>query len=141
MGVLLAAGGAPSAARGQVDLTGANVDGPLIAGGRIYHAEQEALILDSVTTAQDVLFEQGMLVEGSLCMRAADVGSNLKIEKPNLSRGQADVALTLEGTTIKGTLLLRADTDAPVSFFELATDRVMVVKRNERGPRAVDRDI
>ncbi|WP_331739906.1 hypothetical protein OG590_39310 (plasmid) [Streptomyces goshikiensis] len=102
-------------ARGQVDLTGANVDGPLIAGGRIYHAEQEALILDSVTTAQDVLFEQGMLVEGSLCMRAGDVGSNLKIDKPNLSRGQADVALNLEGTTIKGTLLLRADTDAPVN--------------------------
>jgi hypothetical protein len=28
-----------------------------------------------------------------------------------------------------------------MSFFELATDRVMGRKHNERGPRAVDRDV
>ncbi|MET7718411.1 hypothetical protein [Streptomyces sp. NPDC005407] len=100
-------------AHGKVDLSGATVDGPLTVGGKIYLPEQEALILDSVTTAQDVEFEVGLLVEGSLCMRAADVGSNLKIIKPNLSRGREGLALTLEGTVIAGTLTLRADT--PVS--------------------------
>ncbi|MFE9024326.1 hypothetical protein ACFYNL_38040 [Streptomyces sp. NPDC007808] len=98
-------------AHGKVDLSGARVDGPLAVGGKVYAAEEEALVLDSVKTAQDVEFEPGLLVEGSVCMRAANVGSNLKIIKPNLSREKDGVGvLNLEGTTVGGTLALKADT-------------------------------
>jgi hypothetical protein len=101
-------------AHGQVDLSGVRVDGPLAVGGKVYAPEEEALLLDSIKTAQDVEFELGMLVQGSICMRAAEVGSNLKIVKPNLSREKDGVGvLNLEGTTVGGTLILKAD--IPVS--------------------------
>ncbi|MEU3611571.1 hypothetical protein ABZ725_04520 [Streptomyces sp. NPDC006872] len=100
-------------AHGRVDLSGATIGGPLTVGGKIYAPEEEALILDSVTAARDVEFEKDMLIEGSLCMRAATIASNLKIIKPNLSRGNEGVALILEGTNVGGTLTLKSGT--PVS--------------------------
>ncbi|MFD9517902.1 hypothetical protein [Streptomyces sp. NPDC059979] len=96
-------------ARGMVDLSGATVSGRLVVGGQIYCPEKEALVLDRVSAAQDVVFQPNLLVEGSLCMRAASVGSNLEFDNPNLSRGQAGLALNLFGTSIAGTLTLKAD--------------------------------
>ncbi|MFD9116779.1 hypothetical protein [Streptomyces bottropensis] len=97
-------------ARGEVDLSGATINGRLLAGGQIYCGKKKALRLDRVTVAQEVEFESGLLVEGSLCMRSARVGTNLRIAKPNLSRGKDDLAISLEGTVIEGTLTLEADT-------------------------------
>ncbi|MFC6830149.1 hypothetical protein ACFQL8_14940, partial [Streptomyces goshikiensis] len=44
-------------------------------------------------------------------------------------------------TTDKNPQIITGRRRRSVSLFELATDRVMVVKRNERGPRGVDRDV
>ncbi|MFD7772261.1 hypothetical protein [Streptomyces sp. NPDC059787] len=100
-------------ARGEVDLSGATINGRLLAGGQIYCGGKKAMRLDRVTVAQDVEFESGFLVEGTLYMRSTRVGANLKISKPNLSRGKGGLVLSLEGTVVTGTLILEAD--APVS--------------------------
>ncbi|MEY9877916.1 hypothetical protein ABH931_007440 [Streptacidiphilus sp. MAP12-33] len=95
-------------ADGLVDLRAATV-GQLKVGGQVHLPELDALVLDGLKAAQDVEFHEGLVVEGTLRMRAARIGSDLRIIKPKLSRGRAGVALDLEGTTVTGTLELRAD--------------------------------
>ncbi|MFD0568579.1 hypothetical protein ACFQ0T_03865 [Kitasatospora gansuensis] len=93
-------------AHGQVDLSGAFVAGRLVVGGKIYSPGEEALILDRVRTGQDVEFESGLLVEGTLCMRMAQAGAGLTMKSPSLSQGREGLALTLRGTVIEGALTL-----------------------------------
>ncbi|KJY41397.1 hypothetical protein VR41_12790 [Streptomyces sp. NRRL B-1568] len=92
-------------ADGSVDLSGATVGGRVVVNGGVHCSGQNALILDRFTAKQDVEVSE-LVVKGSLCMRSARVASDLKFRHPNLSQGKNDLALSLEGTAIKGTLEL-----------------------------------
>ncbi|MFD8783778.1 hypothetical protein [Kitasatospora sp. NPDC059599] len=95
-------------AEGLVDFSGAIV-GDLRIGGQIHRPGQDALLLGGLKATQTVELNRGLTVEGTISLRAASIGGDLRIIRPNISRGRDEMALDLSGATVQGALRIKGD--------------------------------
>ena len=97
------------AARGEVRLLGANIDGSLdCAGGKFYNPGEYALSADGLTTKGNVNLQSRFSAEGQVSLLNANIGGDLVCAGGKFYN-LGEYALSADGLTTKGSVYLSRD--------------------------------